>query len=528
MRRFLLPAILFLAFFLRTWQIGKLPVGFTPDEASLGYDAYSILKTGKDQWGSSFPLVLKSFGDFKSPFYAYLTMPSVAVFGLNKFAVRLPNAILGTLVVLVVYLLVKELTKKQNLAIIAALLLTVSSWHVMLSRGAFEANLITFFLPLGIYLFLKGKYNLSALVFGLNLFSYHSAKLITPIIFVVLFLIFKVKKLVPIILFSGAFLLMLYSFNLGAGARVTERSVTQGALEEGAKIKIELIKKGMNPVLARVLHNKYQVTISRFVNNYFQYFSFRFLFTQGPAETTYGMLPGYGVLYGFEEILLLGLIPLVLKKKLRTTILLIAGWLFVSAVPAALATGVGYSANRAVAMIPSLQILEVLGAVGWGYVLAKLNKKVLAVIVFFLAFWIVGDLARYAKAYFFNSPKIASAGMLSENLAAAAWLKDNAGGRQIIVSRTLSEPQIYIAFANEWDPALYQKETANWQLESWVDQIPVYKLGNYTFKNIDWKTDSLVKNTLLVGKPSEFPADIVPLKTFFYSDGSPAILICEK
>src|SRR3989344_8277751 len=194
MRKYILGAILLFGFFLRFIAIDKIPAGFTPDEASFGYDAYSILKTGKDQWGKPFPLVFESFGDFKSPLYAYLTIPSVALFGLNKFAVRLPNAILGTLAVLVTYFLSKKLfpDKKSfsflafsfSLGEIAAILLSISPWHIMLSRGAFEANLTTFFLPLAVLLFLNKRFALAGLIFGLNLFSYHSAKIVTPLVLI--------------------------------------------------------------------------------------------------------------------------------------------------------------------------------------------------------------------------------------------------------------------------------------------------------------------------------------------------------
>lgn len=532
MRRFLLLGVLLLAFFLRVWQIGAYPIGFTPDEASFGYDAYSILKTGKDQWGKSFPLVLKSFGDFKSPLYAYLTIPSVAVFGLNKFSVRLPNALVGTLAVLAVYLLVKELTKKESLAMIAALLLTVNPWQAMLSRGAFEANLITFFLPLGIYLFLKKKYNLAALVFGLNLFTYHSAKLIAPIIFVALLLIFRVKKLVSIILFSSFFVLMLYSFQIGGGARVSERAISQGALEEGAKVKIELIRKGMNPTLARLLHNKYQVTIKRFINNYSQYFSYRFLFKNGPAEATYGMVPGAGVIYSFEGILLLGLIILAFKKKLKMEIWLTLGWLLFSPVPAALATGVGYSANRAAGMVIPLVILEVFGVSGWYLVLQKLNKRVLGIIVFIFAFMVAAELTSVAKIYYQDSPKIAAKAMLAGNLEAASWLRDNVKDKQVIVSTSLSEPQIYIAFANSWDPSDYQKQTKLWKFKeagvNWVDQIPSYSLGHYVFQNIDWKVNTGKPDSLLVGRPEQFSPNDTPIKIFNYPAGSDAIFVVDS
>ena len=156
MKKYFLAAIIILAAVVRLVGLSSLPSGFTPDEASFGYDAYSLLTTGKDQWGNSYPLVFKSFGDYKLPLYGYLAMPSIAVFGLNEFAVRLPNAVVGTIAVLATYLLVNELTKKREIALLAALILSISPWHIPLSRGAFEANLTTALMPLMIYFYSRG------------------------------------------------------------------------------------------------------------------------------------------------------------------------------------------------------------------------------------------------------------------------------------------------------------------------------------------------------------------------------------
>src|SRR3990167_9368584 len=186
-------------------SLSNFPVGFNADEASNGYDAYSILNTGRDQWGIPMPLILKSFGDFKSPLYTYLTIPSIASLGLTKFAVRLPNAILGTLAVLITYLLIRELTKKykeglgitniETPALVGAALLAVNPWHIMMSRTGLEANLVTLFIPLGVYFFFKGLINprfyiWSALSFGLSLFTYHSAKIVAPLIILGLIITF--------------------------------------------------------------------------------------------------------------------------------------------------------------------------------------------------------------------------------------------------------------------------------------------------------------------------------------------------
>lgn len=553
MKKIILFAILFLAFFLRIFFLNKFPMGFTPDEASFGYDAYNIIKTGKDQWGVSFPLILKSFGDYKSPLLTYIQIPFVLLFGLNKLAIRLPNAMIGFLAVLVTYLLVNELGKRYKfkieswiLASTASLLVAISPWHVMMSRGAFEANFITFFLPFGIYLFLKGlkdyRYLIySSLVFGLNLFSYHSAKFITPVIVVGLIIIFfkdlkkiSIKKLTaPLGIFSALLILLTYTFSLGGGARIAERSIMQGSLEEGAKIKIESIQNGMNPIVARILHNKYQVTLKRFVSNYKQYFSVRFLFSKGPAETTYGMIPGFGVLYPFEILLLVGLIVAIFERQNRRLLISLFLWLLIAPVPAALSTGVGYSANRAVSMIPVIQIILSFGLIGWINIFKKMDKKYISILFVSFGIFAVYNFYQFINIYFINVPPLLAKGMLYGNLEAFYWLKDNANDDiNIQISRRLSEPHIYYAFAFKTDPKIYQGSTKNWFFEdmgvNWVDQMGEYSLKNVIFKNIIWDQDSKMENLYFVGRPEEFPSDIKAEQVIYFPDGTVSSIIVKK
>jgi len=484
MAKWVLPIILALAFLLRVAALDKYPVGFTPDEASYGYDAYSLLKTGKDQWGYSWPLVLKSFGDYKAPVYAYLTIPSIAIFDLNKFAVRLPNALLGVGAVYVIYLLSSALFKSLKLEILSALLLAISPWHIMMSRGAFEANLITFFLPLGIYLFLKEKYYWSMIIFGVNMFTYHSAKLITPLIIITLLIFFRDKLtkniIKPLLVFSIFLFLTFYTITEGSSARIAERSITQGALVDGARVKIALIQNGMNPILARLLHNKYQVVVSRFINNYKEYFSYRFLVKDGPAETTYGMMKGLGVLTYLEIIGLVSVIFFFRKLKEKKVLYFLIAWLLISPIPASLATGVGYSANRAGSMIPVLQIIASLGIYKLLETRNKLNYLIVLIGVIGIVFFL--------QKYLIESPKTLAAGMLEGNLSKAVeFIKLGEFYDEVVVPRTLSEPHIYIAFVGKINPKFYQEQSKNWKFEelgvNWVDQMPEYRLGRFLFKN---------------------------------------------
>jgi len=101
------------ALFARFYKLSQHPVSLSMDEVSIGYNAYSILKTGRDEWGQSFPLAFRSVGDYKPPVNIYLTVPSIAFFGLTEFAVRAPVALLGSLSVIVFIFLLKELEVKR-------------------------------------------------------------------------------------------------------------------------------------------------------------------------------------------------------------------------------------------------------------------------------------------------------------------------------------------------------------------------------------------------------------------------------
>jgi len=116
-KNLVLAAILFLAFILRFAFLSQIPSELNRDEASAGFNAYSLLKTGKDEHGNGpWPLVFRAFGDNKIPGYIYLTAPLIKIFGLNAFTVRLPSAFFGSLTILVFYFFDKELFKNSQLS----------------------------------------------------------------------------------------------------------------------------------------------------------------------------------------------------------------------------------------------------------------------------------------------------------------------------------------------------------------------------------------------------------------------------
>ncbi len=526
MIKWLLIGIVLLGFFLRVIGLSNHPAGFTPDEASFGYDAYSILKTGKDQWGHMMPLVFKSFGDDKLPVYTYLAVPSVAIFGLNETAVRLPNAIFGTLAIIVVYFLVYELFKDRKLALFSAFLLAISSWHIMLSRGAFEANLTTFFLPLGILFFLKGLKNskylvLSVIIFIVNLFTYHTARILTPLI--VGFLIYIYRKELRdskrlklwILSFALLFVIGLFGYLTG-GSRVASSGIFDINYSDDRYLAQVVHEPG---VVAKLFYNKLVYITKQFLTSYFSYFSPQFLFTNGPAEGTYGMVPGIGVLYFSEIILAIGAIIFIVREGFkRKEIQLLLFWVLISPIPAALTKGPGYAANRVAFVIPALVILLAIGGIFlikkrvWFYayiVLLAIN------FIYVGEKYLVGQMVNQASSMVYGTSQVVNDLKNTEN-------------KQIIISKNISEPQIYFAFYTKMDPVEYQNYSRNWNLvNGWVDQQGTYKLGKYTFRNINYDVDQKLAKTVLVGTPNDFPAELKPNISINYPNLKPAYYIIQ-
>ena len=139
--------ILVIATLLRFWNINSVP-SLNPDEAALGYNAYSLIQTGRDEHGISWPLHFKSFSDYKPGGYVYLALPFIKVLGLTPLTVRLPNLILSVLTVYILYKLVFLLFKSETLALYSSLVLALSPWHIHFSRGAWESATSVFFILL--------------------------------------------------------------------------------------------------------------------------------------------------------------------------------------------------------------------------------------------------------------------------------------------------------------------------------------------------------------------------------------------
>ena len=138
----LMVGILVVASLLRITKLSSNPPSLYWEEAALGYDAYSIMKTGHDYHGNRLPIVaFPSFGDYKPSLYFYTLIPSLLVFGLSDFAIRFPSALAGIGAVLLLFYLARELNFSNQVSLLGAFILAISPWHIQFSRAAFEVNL---------------------------------------------------------------------------------------------------------------------------------------------------------------------------------------------------------------------------------------------------------------------------------------------------------------------------------------------------------------------------------------------------
>lgn len=219
-KKYLILLIFILGFVLRFYRLSGYPHSLHRDELAIGYNAYSLLKTQKGEHGEGpWPMNFLSFGDYKMPGLIYLTVPFIRLFGLNNFSIRLPNAIMGSLTVILSYLvLLKIFPKKRSIALFGSLFLAVAPYHIHAARMVYEPQVAFTWQLLGLFILLSYKERmiklLSLLFFLAAMFTYNSPVfLILPLCLVLIYCYrrdFFSKKSRPTTIFFLFGLLVVY------------------------------------------------------------------------------------------------------------------------------------------------------------------------------------------------------------------------------------------------------------------------------------------------------------------------------
>ena len=198
-KRFFFFALLALGILMRMLHLGAMPAGVDQDEAMSAYQAYTTYTEGYDLHGYHNPVYFEAWGNGQSALLSYLMIPSIAVFGLTDFAIRLPQAIVGILSLPVFYLLLKRLFDEKT-AWIGYFLLIINPWHIMMSRWSLDCNLAPAFLLFGFFFFILALekrpwyYLLSALMYGLALYTYAVVWIVVPIVLLLQILYVLITK----------------------------------------------------------------------------------------------------------------------------------------------------------------------------------------------------------------------------------------------------------------------------------------------------------------------------------------------
>ncbi len=533
--RTILILILLVAALLRVWSLSSTPPSPDWDEAAYGYNAYSILKTGNDEYGVKLPPILKSFGDYKPALYAYLTVPSVAVFGLNTFAVRLPNAIFGIIGVLGLFYLVKTIFKRDDIALISAFFLAIAPWSIQFSRFSHEGIVAVTLNILTALFFLKGLKNYklllaSAFFCAVSVYSYQSEKLFAPLLASLLFAVFYKdvlrvpRKYIAISLIVGIIVLLpMLAFvvkDKSALGRAQGTSVFAHQTEVLNQSARQLIKdRENNDVVGLVVHNRRFIYAEKIIQNYVSHFDPRWLFIKGDLPRHHP--PNMGIMYLFYlPLLILGLLMLVRGLSIsisRRYKLLILGWLFLSIIPSSFTFDVPH-AGRSMNAMPIPEIIAGLGLLGLilfvkGRVRPLYFKGFLLgiALVFLLSF------SYYLNQYFVKLNKVYSSEWqygYEQAVSEVARVKDSY--QTIVISDRVPMDQSYIFFLFylKYPPEDYQsKHGVN------------HSFDKFEFREIDWDQDSKLEDALIVGSSKDIPANAPKLKTIKNLSGDPAILL---
>ncbi len=520
--KLLLLVIILIAALLRLINLGSIPAGFNDDEAAFGYNAYSILKTGQDEWGRKIPFpVFESFGDWKLVGYLYMNVVSVKLFGLSEFSTRLPSVLFGVLAVFATYLLSKKLFNRE-IAFGAAFLLAISPWHIVASRNAFESDVLIFFITISVYFFLRGleksKYLLlSYLGFIASFYIYRSSWIFVPLLVLTYTYFFRSKIKKVILKHSKYFIAMTFLIlplipvvlTFKGQSRFIQESFISGTSKIGiinnVNEKRGLCQTKIPGIVCRIIHNKYSYFANTYVNNYLGNLSGATFFDKA-NPTGFQSFATRSVFYIFELPLLITGFIFLFKNKNEAVKILIP-WLLFVPVGASIA-GVG-NFGRINIIMPAPQIIEAFGFFSLLGLVKKIKFKMIVVI--FTIFIISISFFEFVSELFLVEPYITSRAERYGYKELFSYLKSQENSySRIFISKKIDSSHQYIqyVFFQKVDPRYFIANAIRPRTyDGWVD---FESIGKYQFVHSVPDVPKIPPKTLAVVGENEVEYPIPP------------------
>lgn len=399
----ILALILFFAFTLRFYKLTTIPNGFYFDEVTLAINGYTIAEKFTDEFGNFAPDFFQIGADYRHPVINYLTAPFIKLFGLNIFAVRSATALFGVLIVMLTYFLTLNLYKRNSVALLSATLVAISPWLINLSRSANDVIFALFFLTaadaLFIYVLVKKKHRYLIAVYILAVlcwFSYAGAIMISTL-HIAAYAAFTYFAKSPkniktsVLVMLAAFIIFPNVFYAFVGREKLTGRFNQVSIFSSPQTKLVLEEQiredgtHFSPVLyTRLMHNKITNFSLDMATNYSTYFSPQFLYGSAQLPLRYAIDRSF-LIYMFEAAFLLAGLFFLLKRFTWQNGFVIF-MLLAGPIPAAMTIEDTPNMQRAIFMIPALEMITAYGIYNLFFVLKELKvpRKILAILILVL------------------------------------------------------------------------------------------------------------------------------------------------
>jgi len=463
----LLSIVLLIGFLLRIWDFGSLPAGLHQDEASIAVEASSLYHFGEDRNGEAYPVHFIAWGSGQNALYGYLLVPLVPL-GMTPTVIRLPMLITGLASILLMYFIGRKVFSPAT-GILAAALMAISPWHIMLSRWALESNILPFVFLLGFLFaihFDRGwLWVTAACVFlGISLYAYGTAYLLVPLFLVWLFaIVLSQHRYSWWQLGIGLLLFLAIAFPIGLFILVNSFSLP--GMHIGPVSIPRLPADPRYEVLTGIRHGG---TLVDYLKNFYSLVRILFLQTDG---LIYNGLPAFGFLFPGAVLFALAGTGRILQnwKNARSPqVLLFLGW-------AGLAFLLGIVQppviNRINVLFPALILLVAWCLEG----LWHQGKLIFSCLTLGMAI----STCLFAREYFLAEGQTKAGLAFNEGFIQALQQIPAQTDLPVCVTSTVNMPYIYVLLLHPEDPAVI---ALNIQYETPRDAFRVVdRLGKYYF-----------------------------------------------
>lgn len=522
--KLVLLSIMILALTIRFYKLEANPPSLDWDENSNAYNAYSILKTGRDEYGNFLPLTSRSFDDYKPPLYMYFNVPTVAIFGLTPFAARLPSALFGFLTIPAVYYLSKKLLEGQkivdpeNFALLSAFLLAISPWHIQLSRAGFEATVGLFFAEAAlaaIFFSFKKPWFLivSAILVGISMYTYHSVRIYLPLILALQVFLFrkeilKIPKKIILVSFAVAAMIFAPLLFFAPTKAITQRFVVTTMdlrLQESQKAIdfMEQDKEAGIP-LSNIIHNRRFFAAQTMIDNYLWHFDLNFLFVKGDDNFRHH-IANMGMLYLWQLPFVIYGVYLSIAKRTKGSLFILFSLILIPLVSAP-AKPAPHSLRNMAMVVPLTQLT----AFAIIYIMTAAKKPLSTIFKAAVTALILFTFFSYQHNYFVHYP-LEKASFWQYGYTQAARVTESLKNdyQKVRVDGRIEQAYIFWLFANSYDPSLFQKSGSK------------YAFDKFHFDSAAPQSP----DELYVTVPENLPPDFTVVSTIYYPDGREALKI---